>query len=120
MVEILSDMPAHTIGIRLSGKLHDKDYQTFVPLIDAEIAEEGKVNLLAQFQDFEGWDMKALWSDIQFSTTHCTTIHRIALVGEKDWEQWMASVCKPFTMAKVQYFDVTDYDKAVAWLAEAN
>ena len=31
----------------------------------------------------------------------------------------MAKVCKPFTMAKVQYFDAADIDKAWAWLQEA-
>jgi hypothetical protein len=30
------------------------------------------------------------------------------------WEKWMAKVCKPFTMAKVCYFDA-----AKAWLGEA-
>jgi hypothetical protein len=30
----------------------------------------------------------------------------------------MAKVCKPFTMAKIQYFDVKDLDAAMAWLAK--
>jgi hypothetical protein len=30
----------------------------------------------------------------------------------------MAAVCKPFTMAKVQYFSANEVDKAKAWLAE--
>ena len=78
----------------------------------------GKVRILAQFHDFHGWDMKALWDDIKFSTTHCTKIERIALVGEKKWEQWMAKVCKPFTMAKIQYFDVSEMDAAIKWLEQ--
>ena len=49
-----------------------------------------------------------LWDDIKFSTTHCTKIERIALVGEKKWEEWMAKVCKPFTMAKIKYFDAAN------------
>ena len=89
-----------------------------MPLIDAEIAQEGKVNVLAQFHDFQGWDAHALWDDIKFSTTHCTTINRIALVGERQWEQAMTAVCKPFTTAKIKYFDAAEFDQAVAWLAE--
>ena len=72
---------------------------------------------MAQFHDFKGWDAHALWDDIKFATTHCTTINRIALVGEKKWEDAMATVCKPFTMAKVKYFDVHEFDQAVAWLS---
>src|SRR5208283_2223463 len=118
MIEQMTGLPAHSIGFTMSGKLHDEDYKKFVPLVDAEIAKEGKINVLAQFHDFHGWDAKALWDDIKFSTTHCTKIKRIALVGEKSWEKWMAAVCKPFTMAKVRYFDATEIEAAKAWLGE--
>jgi hypothetical protein len=119
MIEQLSGLPAHTVGFKMSGKLHDEDYKKFVPLVDAELAREGKVNVLAQFDDFHGWDMHALWDDVKFATTHCTKIKRIALVGDKAWEKWMAQVCKPFTMARIRYFDTAQLEAAKAWLAEA-
>ena len=119
MIEQVTGLAGKAVGFKLSGKLHDEDYKKFVPLVDAAIANEGKVRVLAQFHDFHGWDAKALWDDIKFSTTHCTKIERIALVGEKAWEKWMASVCKPFTMAKIKYFDAADLDAAKKWIAEA-
>src|SRR5262245_48614538 len=118
MIEQLKSDSDKVLGFRMSGKLHDEDYKTFVPLVDAAIAKEGKVRLLAQFHDFHGWDLHALWDDIKFATTHCTKIERIALVGEKKWEAWMAKVCKPFTLAKIKYFDASDIDAAWAWLRE--
>ncbi|CAN5552334.1 STAS/SEC14 domain-containing protein [soil metagenome] len=117
MIEPLPSPHANVLGFKISGKLHDADYKTFVPLIDAAAAT-GKIRVLAQFHDFHGWDLHALWDDIKFSTTHCTTIERIAIVGEKAWESWMTKVCKPFTMAKIQYFEVSQIDAAWAWLAE--
>ena len=118
MIEQPTDLPAHTVGFKLSGKLHDADYKKFVPLVDAELAKEGKVNVLAQFHDFHEWDLHALWDDIKFSTTHCTKIKRIAIVGDKTWEKWMATVCKPFTLAAIRYFDALEIEAAKAWLAE--
>ena len=118
MIEQLSGLPEHSVGFKLSGKLHDEDYKQFVPLVDAKIAKDGKVNVLVQFQDFHGWDAHALWDDIKFATTHCTKFDKIALVGETTWEKWMAKVCEPFTMAKIQYFNAADIDKARAWLQE--
>lgn len=117
MIEILSSPSPHVLGFKMSGKLHDEDYKTFVPLVDKAIAEDGKVRMLAQFHDFHGWDAKALWDDIKFSTTHCTKIEKIALVGESAWEKWMAVVCKPFTMAKIKYFQAKEIDDAWKWLA---
>jgi hypothetical protein len=118
MIEQLSGFADNALGFKLSGKLHDEDYKKFVPLVDAGVAKEGKVRILAQFHDFSGWDAKALWDDIKFSTTHCTKVERIAIVGEKKWQEWMAKVCKPFTMAQIRYFDVKDMDAARAWIAE--
>jgi hypothetical protein len=119
MIEQLATGSDRVLGFRMSGKLHDEDYKKFVPMVDAEIAKEGKARILAQFHDFHGWDAHALWDDIKFATTHCTKIERIALVGEKAWEKYMAAVCKPFTMAKVRYFDASQLDQAKAWLSEA-
>jgi hypothetical protein len=116
MIEQLPQSEGKILGFKMSGKLHDEDYKRFVPLIDNVAAKEGKVRLLAQFHDFHGWDLHALWDDIKFSTTHCLKIERIALVGEKTWEKWMAKVCKPFTMAKIKYFDAAELDTAWAWL----
>ena len=118
MIEPLPSGSQHVLGFKLSGKLHDADYQKFVPAIDAAAAKTGTVRLLAQFHDFHGWDLEALWDDIKFSTTHCTKIDRIALVGETKWEQWMAKVCRPFTMAKIQYFDAANIEDAWKWLQE--
>jgi SpoIIAA-like len=108
----------HVLSFRLSGLLHHDDYKAFVPVIDAAIAREGKVRLLAQFEDFRGWDAHALWDDIKFSTSHCTKMERIALVGDRRWEAFMAKVCKPFTLATIRYFDHADLEAARAWLAE--
>lgn len=119
MIEQLNRGSDKVIGFKLSGKLHDEDYKHFVPLVDQAIAEHGKVRMLAWFHDFHGWDMHALWDDTKFATTHCTKIEKIALVGEKTWEEWMAKVCKPFTMAEIKYFDAADIDMAWGWLEEA-
>ena len=118
MIEPFSTDNQNVLAFKMSGKLHDEDYKKFVPLVDNAIAKDGKVRILAQFHDFHGWDMHALWDDIKFSTTHCTKIERIALVGDRKWEAWMAKVCKPFTMAKIEYFDVSRINDAWAWVKE--
>src|SRR5262245_32961562 len=112
MIEQLPSKSEKVLAFKISGKLHDEDYKKFVPLVDAELAGGGKVRLLARFHDFQGWDLPALWDDIKFATTHCTKIERVALVGEKKWEAWMAKVCKPFTVARVRYFDATEEEAA--------
>jgi hypothetical protein len=39
------------------------------------------------------------------------------VVGEKKWEQGMATFCKPFTKAKIRYFDIAQIEDARQWIA---
>lgn len=119
MIKLTHDPASPLLTVELSGKLHDADYQEFVPAVDAAVARHGKVRLLVQLHDFHGWDLHALWDDTKFAATHCTAIERLALVGERRWEAWMAKICKPFTMATVKYFDAADLAAAQAWVSAA-
>jgi hypothetical protein len=38
------------------------------------------------------------------------------MVGDRDWQKAMSLFCKPFTTARVRYFDATEIDLARAWL----
>ena len=60
-----------------------------------------------------------LWQEIRFDVKHLRDIERLALVGGKKWEKGMAIFCKPFTTAKVRYFDRARTDEARKWLQEA-
>jgi SpoIIAA-like len=118
MIETLQTSSPKVIGFRLSGKLHDEDYKSFVPAIDAAVAGEGRIRLLAKFEDFHGWDLHAAWDDFRFGIRHYRSFDRIAMVGDRKWEKWMVTLCKPFTKAKVKYFDASDVDAAWNWIGE--
>jgi hypothetical protein len=118
MVTPLPQSTGRLLGFKLSGKLHDEDYKSFVPIVETAIAKSGKVRMLSQFEDFHGWDLHALWDDTKFSTKHCADIEKLAIVGDKIWEKWMSVICRPFTKSKIEYFDTKDIDRAWAWLAE--
>ena len=118
MIEQITTTTPGILEFKISGKLHDEDYKSFVPAVDEAIKRDGKVRLVARFEDFHGWDLPALWDDVKFAANHYSAIDRIALVGDKKWEEWMAKVCKPFTKATVQYFDAQHADDARAWVRE--
>jgi hypothetical protein len=116
MIEKLPMSSGKVLGFRLSGKLHDEDYQTFVPLVEEALAAEGKLSLLAQLEDFHGWDMHAAWDDLKLGLKHYSDFERLALVGDEKWEEWMARIAKPFTKAEVKYFGKDDLDDAWRWV----
>ena len=117
-IELNSNAETKTLEVQASGKLSAEDYHDFEPAVDGLI-ESGKIKILFEMHDFHGWEMGAVWEDIKFATRHCRDIEKIAMIGEKNWEKWMATICKPFTMSKIQYFDAGEVDAARTWLAEA-
>ena len=118
MIETIQTDTPKTIGFKLSGKLHDEDYKSFVPTVESFLAGQGKARLFVQMEDFHGWDLHAVWDDTKFAFKHYSDFDRIAMVGDRRWEKWMAQVCKPFTKATVRYFDASQVDEAWAWLRE--
>jgi hypothetical protein len=102
--------------IRASGKLSKEDYEHFVPEVERLIEQEGKIRLLFEMHDFHGWEAGALWEDIKFDLKHFADIKRLAMVGEKKWEKWMAKFCQPFTSAEIRYFDQSHMDEARRWI----
>jgi hypothetical protein len=116
MIETLQTGSPKIVGFRLTGKLHDEDYKSFVPTVEATLATEGTVRMFAQFEEFHGWDLHAAWDDFKFGMKHFSDFERIAMVGDRRWEKWMANLCRPFTKAKVKYFDASEVDAAWTWL----
>ncbi|HEX5051248.1 MAG TPA: STAS/SEC14 domain-containing protein [Planctomycetota bacterium] len=104
--------------VQVSGKLTREDYARFVPVVDAQIELRERVCILFEMRDFHGWTAGALWSDLTFGIKHFTSIHRIAIVGEKSWQKGLAMFCKPFTMARIRYFDAERIEAAREWLGE--
>jgi hypothetical protein len=54
--------------------------------------------------------------DMKFDFKHWKDIERLAIVGESKWEEGMSVFCKPFTAAKIQYFDIAKLAEAKAWI----
>ena len=104
------------LEVLMTGKLAKEDYEHFVPSLERLIKEHGKIRLLVEMHDFHGWTAGALWQDIKFDAKHMSDIERIAMVGEKKWQHGMSIFCKPFTAAKIRYYDRGSIDEARTWL----
>ena len=106
------------LEIQLQGKLTREDYEMFVPDIERLIHKHGKLRILFEMHDFDGWSAGAFWKDIKFDVRHFNDIERLALVGETRWQKGMAMFCRPFTTAKVRYFDRSRLAEARRWIEE--
>lgn len=119
MIYKMHQSSGNIIGFHASGKLTDEDYEnTFVPELEKAVERWGEISLLLELEDFHGWEAPALWDDFKVGLQYRDALVRIAIVGDKTWEEWMAKLLKYFTKAEVKYFDHAHNHRAWIWLRE--
>jgi len=117
-IEIEGHSWDNVLTMQLSGKLTKEDFDIFVPELERMIKDHSCIRLIVTLDDFHGWTSAAAWEDGKFGLRHYSDIERMAIVGDKRWEQGMALLLKPFTKAKVKYFDISQSDAAKRWITE--
>lgn len=110
--------PHRVLQINVTGKLVEHDYEQLIQRTNELVAQHGKINMLVELTDFEGWTTGAAWEDLKFGIEHFKHIERMALIGDSIWEKGMTLFVKPFTSAEVKYFDRTDSKVANEWVKE--
>ncbi len=118
-IQLDEDKDGKVLAIHVSGKLTKVDYAQLTPVFERLVDQHGKIRLLFDMSDFHGWKAGAAWEDFKLDVKHHAHIERIAMVGDKDWERIMTTFCKPFTKARVRYFDHAEGAAARRWLDEA-
>lgn len=115
-VKMVEQHEGKILELQATNRLTHEDYEQFVPEFERLAKKYSKINVLFEMVDFHGWEAAALWDDVKFNLTHLSQINRLAMVGNKKWEQGMANFCAPFTHADVRFFDPTQFAEARAWL----
>jgi hypothetical protein len=115
-IELHEEYGGKILTISVTGKLTRDDYKSFVPKVEELILKFIKIRMVLEMRDFHGWDAGAFWEDIKFDIRHFSDIESLALVGDKKWEKGMSIFCKPFTKARIKYFDLTEIYKAYEWI----
>ncbi len=116
MIEFEEEAGGRFLEVRVTGKLTKADYETILPELDRLVAGHGKLRILFDMTDFHGWTMAALWKDFQVGMKHSRDIERLAMIGERKWQAWMAAFCRPFTSARIRYFTHDQANQARLWI----
>lgn len=104
------------LTLKAVGKLTHKDYEVISPMIDSALegVKEPKVKVLIDGTELEGWELRAAWDDFKIGLKHGSEFNKIAIYGNKNWQEIAAKVGAWFVSGEVKYFD--NYDDAFMWL----
>lgn len=104
------------IALKAVGKLTHADYEAFTPMLEGALAsvESPDVKVLFDATEFEGWELRAAWDDINIGLSHRNEFNKIAIVGGKDWQALLARIGNWFVSGEVNYFE--EPRAAINWL----
>ena len=104
------------LTLKAVGKLTHKDYETITPMIDYALGavKHPRVKVLIDGTEFEGWALRAAWDDFKLGLKHGNEFEKIAIHGNKNWQEITAKVGSWFVSGEVKYFERRE--DALAWL----
>ncbi len=116
MLQILEFTQGNVIATRATDKVTGEDYEKVKPMIHA-ITEKGqKIRWYFELQNEKGWNAEAILEDLKVDVKHASDYEKIAVVGEKKWQEMITKAFKPFTGAEVKFFEMAEKDKARSWI----
>ncbi|WP_076536555.1 STAS/SEC14 domain-containing protein [Shewanella sp. UCD-KL21] len=104
------------LSLKATGTLTHNDYLVITPLLDAALAEvkHPKVNVFIDGTELDGWELRAAWDDLKFGLQHNNEFKKVAIWGNKNWQNYSAKVAAWFMSGEIQFFE--EKAKALAWL----
>ena len=106
------------IVVRASGTLTTRDYEAAVPELEhAMEMSDGPLRVLLRLEDFKGWEVGALWCELELDLKYRGDFGRIAVLGESTLEKWGTTLSAPLIKAEMRFFPLDREAQARAWLA---
>ena len=105
------------LSLKAIGKLTHEDYETITPMIDSALnaVKAPKVKALIDCTELDGWELRAAWDDFKIGLKHGNEFVKIALYGNKNWQEIAIKVGAWFVSGEAKYFE--NEDEALTWLS---
>jgi hypothetical protein len=112
------DVAGGILTVRITGRLTQPELSAAQKKATEILQRQGKMRILVLAEGFQGWEQGDDWSDLSFQVENDARIEKMAVVGEREWED-LASIFigKWLRELPIEYFQPADVTKARAWLA---
>lgn len=106
------------LSLKVVGKLTHEDYEKINPLIDSALegVKDPRIKAFIDGSELEGWELRAAWDDFRLGLKHGGEFDKIAILGNKKWQEYSAKIASWFISGEIKYFE--DASDAYQWLQE--
>ncbi len=104
------------VTMKAVGRLTHEDYGVITPMIDGALTgvDQPIIRVLFDATELDGWELRAAWDDFKLGVRHGSEFEKIAIHGNRGWQEVAAKVGSWFISGEAKYFE--SYDEAVEWL----
>jgi hypothetical protein len=106
------------ITARVSGMVKKAEVETAQKEVIRIIKSGFKARILLIAEGFQGWDNTGDWGDVSFQMKYDEQIEKIAVVGEKKWEDLVSVFLgKGLRPVEIKLFQPSQLGVAQAWVS---
>ena len=107
------------ITMLIEGKLTAGEFASIQQSLRSLLVKHGKSRILVLAEGFAGVQPSDDGSDTSFRVENGGLIERVAIIGEKKWEDLAAIfTCKSVRKSPVEFFQPAELRQARAWLEQ--
>jgi hypothetical protein len=115
----IDERPHGVLELTIIGRLQTSDYDGFGPrLTDRADRRERGLRLLIRLEDMEGIEPAAVWDDLRLSADLLGQLERVAIIGDADWHDLVATLSDPIINGEARFFRAADDEEARRWVSE--
>lgn len=119
MFKIIEGLPDDVIGIEASGTITHEDYiENIIPHFESMFETYGTLKVLYVLgDDFDGYELAALWDDATYGIRHWQHISHICIVTDNQWPHSLMSMFAPFFPGEIKMFGMGHLQEAKDWIS---
>ena len=116
MYHTLKESSGNILGFKIVGGITKKQKKQICKVLENKIRESGKIRLLLVFEPHKKMDAESLLFDLNFTLIYSDQIERMAIIGNKVWENTWVALFGLFSHIRTQYFDRSEIKAAWKWI----
>lgn len=106
------------LAYQVIGDVTQEDYTILEADMAAVLKATDDVRLLIDMTQFH-WEKVNAWDDdLRFGRKYHHVIKRMAIVGDKKWQEWLTRLAALFYAGEARFFQPDELEEAVVWLKE--
>lgn len=104
------------LKVEVNKKLTMEDYDKYLPELKSLFNQYDELRFYIVLEDFFGFELEALLEELKFDYKYRDQFGKTAIVGDKQWEEWLANFSGLFVESQMNFFEKEQREEAWEWV----